>query len=172
MHTAYGSQDRIELINIGPLMTESILHDTLEEDFQIHEAPHWKVFGNAPFEYTLEKLQSGEPQHWYTYLILQKSDRRVIGFGGFNGQPDDEGRVTIGYAIADNYRKKGYATEAAENLIHIAEQADEVKKVGALTEPHRGPATRVLEKLGFEFIETRHSDEDGDVYYWELELKE
>ena len=44
---------------------------------------------------------------WYTYwLIIDKNNKKGIGFIGFKGIPDINGYSEVGYNISPNYRKK------------------------------------------------------------------
>ena len=45
---------------------------------------------------------------WWTYLFVLTSDTILIGSGGFAGNPDKQGRLEIGYAIAPSYQKRGF----------------------------------------------------------------
>src|SRR5688572_28332655 len=43
-------------------------------------------------------------------------DGAVVGDCGTHGGPDEQGSVEIGYGLAQPYRGRGYATEAADAL--------------------------------------------------------
>lgn len=68
----------------------------------------------------IERMQEvpleGHP--WLSYwLIKEKSKGQGIGLIGCKCLPDEEGYVELGYAVAKEYRKKGYMTEALENFL-------------------------------------------------------
>ncbi len=52
--------------------------------------------------------------NWGSWMVVRKSDDLVIGNLGFNGKPDENGVVEIGYGFLKDYCNNGYATEAAE----------------------------------------------------------
>ncbi|MCT2592489.1 GNAT family N-acetyltransferase [Streptomyces sp. N2-109] len=63
---------------------------------------------------------TGNPQPFGDYEIRRREDGRAIGGLGFNGPPDEAGRMTIGYALIPSVRGNGYATEALRGLLEFA----------------------------------------------------
>ncbi len=53
---------------------------------------------------------------WSSWLFVHRTERVLIGDGGFKGPPTDQGTIEIGYAIVPEYRIQGLATEAARGL--------------------------------------------------------
>lgn len=81
---------------------------------------------------------------------------RLAGLGGFNGPPDADGNVEIGYAMLPSFREQGLATEAVDGLMDWAFEQSAVRTVTARTEPDQTAPQRVLEKTGF----TRDGEDD------------
>lgn len=106
---------------------------------------------------------------WWMYLFIHASEKTLIGFGGFKGQPDESGMVEIGYSIAPAWRTRGLATEAAQGLIDYAFSHPQVKKVDAHTLAETNPSTGVLKKVGMKYVKALHDPEDGDIWHWRLE---
>ncbi|WP_369214832.1 GNAT family N-acetyltransferase, partial [Streptomyces flavofungini] len=50
------------------------------------------------------------------YVIVRTEDEVAIGGMGFHGPPDEEGRVEVGYDLAEAARGRGYATVALQAL--------------------------------------------------------
>jgi RimJ/RimL family protein N-acetyltransferase len=118
--------------------------------------------------FSKKALDDGTPAEWFSHLFVEPGENRVIGFGGYKGEPR-ESTVEIGYALAEAYRGAGRATEAARELIRRAQSAG-VSRVIAHTLPERNPSIRLLERLGFRMAEEVVDPQDGTVWRWELAL--
>jgi ribosomal-protein-alanine N-acetyltransferase len=95
------------------------------------------------------------------WTIILKSDNRIIGDLCFVGDPDEFGRVEIGYGTYEDFRGQGYMTEAVGALVQWALVQPGVKSVVASTEKDNTPSFRVLEKNEF------HRYEETDtLFYW------
>lgn len=130
---------------------------------------NWTEFGVGALQYSLDKLAaSDEEKNWWTYLPIHKQDNILIGIGGYQGKPTNNGTVEIGYEIALNYRNRGFATEFTNGLIDFALRDERVKSILAHTLGHINPSTRVLQKCGFEKIEEIEDPVDGLLWKWEL----
>lgn len=101
------------------------------------------------FAQTLE-ADPGLVGWWGWYLVLNEFDleRVLIGCAGFNGYPDAEGNLLLGYSVLDAYQGKGYATEAVGGLLHWAFEQPQVMGVMAETFPNHIASIRVMEKNG------------------------
>ena len=54
--------------------------------------------------------------------MIRRADERVIGDVGFLGPPDATGAVSVGCAITEDARRRGYATEALSALLGWARE--------------------------------------------------
>ncbi|CAM5256480.1 GNAT family N-acetyltransferase [Streptomyces xanthochromogenes] len=88
---------------------------------------------------------------WGAYVIVRTEDGRAIGGIGFHGPPED-GRVEIGYDLADSARGHGYATESLGALTAWALAQPDVETVYATTDEDNTASQRVLERAGFRRI--------------------
>ena len=92
---------------------------------------------------------------WYGWYAVDRDGNDgagdpapLVGAGGYFGPPVD-GRVEIGYSIAPEFRRRGYATALVEALIARAFSIDGIDTVVAHT-THANPASiGVLAKCGF-----------------------
>ena len=102
-------------------------------------------------EYFAVQLEKGAAvPGWWSWYILEREPRTLIGSAGFMGPPDDVGTVTMGYSIVEGYESQGYATELVGGLLRWTAETGRVNHVYATTfERHYG-SVRVLEKNGFE----------------------
>ena len=99
-------------------------------------------------------LENKKDYLWFTsWEIVLKKENRIIGGLCFKGCPDEKGRVEIGYGMQDEYRCKGYATEAVKELINWTLSFNNITEIIAETEKDNLPSHRVLGKVGMEKYE-------------------
>jgi len=109
-------------------------------------------------------IENKEDYLWYTnWVIVFKKENKIIGGLCFKGSPDEKGRVEIGYGMQDEYRCKGYTTEAVKELINWAFSFNHVTEIIAETEKDNLPSHRVLEKIGMQKYE-----ENEKMFWWKL----
>jgi [ribosomal protein S5]-alanine N-acetyltransferase len=85
---------------------------------------------------------------WWTW-VATLPDGDEVGNGGFVGRPGPDRRLTVGYAIHDEHRGKGYATELLTLLTDWALDQPEVDLVRATITPDNVASHRVAVKAGF-----------------------
>jgi ribosomal-protein-alanine N-acetyltransferase len=90
-------------------------------------------------------------------------EREVIGVAGYAGPPTEDGVVEIGYAVAPEHQRRGYATEATAALLSRAFEDPRVRVVAATTFPSLVASIGVLTKTGFAFAGA--GEGDGTVRY-------
>ncbi|MFB7656455.1 MULTISPECIES: GNAT family N-acetyltransferase [unclassified Streptomyces] len=98
---------------------------------------------------------------WGVFVLVRAEDGRAVGGMGFHGPPDEDGRVEIGYDLAEAARGHGYATEALRALSAWALARDEVTSVFATTEPANVASQAVITRAGF----TRVAGDEGQLAY-------
>jgi [ribosomal protein S5]-alanine N-acetyltransferase len=96
----------------------------------------------------LSYLQAHESSRWGMWYIVLRKRRQLIGNCGFKGEPV-KGAVEIGYSIAPEYHRRGYATEAVRGLLQFAFTDPQVRRVLGETLPELTPSIGVLKKCGF-----------------------
>jgi len=99
--------------------------------------------------------------------IVEPTETVVIGLCGYKGPPNDEVVVEIAYGLAPAYQSRGYATEAAQELVERAFATGSVHRVIAHTLPEPNASTRVLARCGFVRVGEVMDPEDGLVWRWE-----
>jgi ribosomal-protein-alanine N-acetyltransferase len=96
------------------------------------------------------------------WLLIERESRTVVGSAGFQGRPNSEGEIELGYGVHADFRNRGYATEAARALVEWAFQQPGVKRVTAHCDQDNIPSQRVVEKAGL----TRHGVQaDGRIRF-------
>ena len=98
---------------------------------------------------------------WYAIWMIELKDGTHIGELCFKGI-DAEGNTEIGYGIAEEHQRRGYATEAVNAAVEWALCHAEIAAVTAETEIDNTASVRVLEKCGF--TKTGIFGEEGPRY--------
>ena len=96
-----------------------------------------------------------------TWLIHKKDDGKLIGRAGFNYRPGYE-EVELGFVIAEECWRQGYGFEVCSKLMDLAGEVYEFECVQALVKKENEASIRLLEKLGFQYME--ETEFDGDLY--------
>jgi len=135
--------------NLGVKITNTELEETVKKAMGI----------------SLKKvLENMKDYLWFTsWEIVLKKENRIIGGLCFKGSPDEKGRVEIGYGMQDEYRCKGYATEAVKELMNWTFSFNNITEIIAETEKDNLPSHRVLEKVGMEKYE-----ENKKMFWWRI----
>ncbi|MBO7393880.1 MAG: GNAT family N-acetyltransferase [Abditibacteriota bacterium] len=120
-----------------------------------------------------EEMSSGclahpDKREWYAPWMIELKDGTHVGELCFMGPPS-EGAVEIGYGISEEYRNRGYASEAVKALSAWALDRPGVAAVEAETEPGNRASQRVLAKAGF--IPTGTAGKEGPRYRLSPERK-
>jgi RimJ/RimL family protein N-acetyltransferase len=94
---------------------------------------------------------------WTLHYVTRRAghdddDRELLGIAGYMGPPSLEGAVEIGYAIAEEHQRRGYATEAVEALVAEAFTHPGVHAIRATTYVSLTPSIGVLRKAGFTLV--------------------
>lgn len=97
------------------------------------------------------------------WTIISKRDNQMVGDFCFKGKPDTNGEIEIGYGIYDNFRRKGYMTEAISAIAEWAFSQAGVKAIMAETEQANFASHKALQNNGF-----RRNRTAGDMIWWKL----
>ena len=86
------------------------------------------------------------------WTIQEKTDSRIIGWGGLYVYPFDTGwGQEVGYFFHPSAWGRGYASELVAACVRIADE-DQLLDVRAFAHPENAGSQRVLEKNGFEKV--------------------
>lgn len=101
---------------------------------------------------------------WYTtWMIVLKSEDRIIGHIMIKGYPNENGEVIIGYFMQEHYRCKGYMLEAINRLIEWIFLNKDVDYILADTIRTNTISQSLLKK-----IEMKIYKEDNECIWWRL----
>ena len=109
---------------------------------------------------SLDLLGPNEP--WRLFYIVLSNPRTLIGTCGIKQAPDTNGCVEVGYTVLDQFRCRGFASEAVMALMRVAFDRG-ASEVAAETFPSLLPSLRVMEKRGMTKI--GEGSEAGTVRY-------
>lgn len=79
--------------------------------------------------------------------VIKKETNEFLGWCGI-WRLRETGELEVGYAIAKDFWRKGFATEAAARFLEYAFQNLNPEKVVAVAEPKNIASRRVMEKIG------------------------
>lgn len=105
---------------------------------------------------------------FYTlWVVIEKTQRKIVAGFCFHGSPDEHGEVEIGYGTESDYQNQGFMSETLSGLIDWLRENTSVKIIRAETENENLPSTRLLEKAGFTRCNSKNS-----LFVWRLALEE
>jgi [ribosomal protein S5]-alanine N-acetyltransferase len=171
---------RLELIAMSPDFLGASLKGDLESASHLIglTVPTDWLEAKWLMEMRLAKLrQDPALEPWLLRAVGLRETKSMIGFLGFHTLPGAEylnpyapGGVEFGYTIFPNYRKRGYASEAAGALMQWATREHDVKRFVVSISPANEPSLLLAQKFGFHKVGTVMDPEDGveDVFLREV----
>jgi [ribosomal protein S5]-alanine N-acetyltransferase len=102
-------------------------------------------------EETREKIEKSlslshkMPHNW---IVVLKSDNKVIGDCGFNVYRPDNRRAEVNYAIDPAFWNRGLATEAVLRIIRFGFEDLHLNRIQAICHPDNQSSQRVIQKAG------------------------
>ncbi|WP_431889000.1 GNAT family N-acetyltransferase [Nocardiopsis alba] len=104
---------------------------------------------------------------WLTNVTVDADDGRVVGFAGFHGPPDGDRRVEVGYSVAPEERRRGYARATLTELLRRADASPEVVAVLASIRPDNVGSLATIAGFGFECVGEKWDERDGLEHVYE-----
>jgi len=114
---------------------------------------------------------------WLLRAIALRETKTMVGFIGFHTLPGPDyldryapGSVEFGYTVFSNYRRMGYASEAAEALMDWATREHHVKRFIVSISPTNEASLRLAQKFGFRKVGSFTDPEEGpeDIFLREV----
>jgi RimJ/RimL family protein N-acetyltransferase len=105
---------------------------------------------------------------WCGYLALL-ADGLIVGTCAYKAPPTTAGEVEIAYFTFPPYENRGIASAMAAELVRLAWEAPQVRRVTAHTLPEQNASTRILQRLHFRCLRTIQDPEDGPIWRWALD---
>jgi ribosomal-protein-alanine N-acetyltransferase len=148
----------LSLVDYGKMQTELGLSvtKTILEDDEMQYAMGVRL---------RKVLEDVDHYLWLTnWAIVLKEKSEIIGYIMLKGIPNEFGEVITGYDIDEDYRRKGYATEALNRLIQWIFENPKALSVIADTEKSNIPSCKLLEQVGA--VQYKETDE---LIWWKIE---
>jgi [ribosomal protein S5]-alanine N-acetyltransferase len=131
--------------------------------------PAW--FTADPWLWTLRLGQLiGAPEQapWLIRAVLAP-DGTVVGHAGCHGPPDGRGMVEVGYEIAPEHRRRGYARGAVEALLAFAREHGATVARASIS-PDNAASLALVAALGFVRTGEQVDEIDGLELVFERQL--
>ncbi|MEO6301798.1 MAG: GNAT family N-acetyltransferase [Bacteroidia bacterium] len=142
----------------------------LDSDPEVH-----RYFGNKPVEnkdQVKEVIQFIRGQYVTNgigrWAVIEKGSNNFIGWCGLKLHTETVNDhihfYDLGYRLIKKHWGKGYGTESAKACLKYGFEQMDLKEIYAMIDTENEASRKVLQKLGFKFIE--HFDYDGDPSDW------
>jgi ribosomal-protein-alanine N-acetyltransferase len=111
--------------------------------------------GLTEAEFEVEKYKSEKGMITYqssfkTFVLVDRSDGRVLGRAGFHNWYFNHSRSEMGYMLLnDTDKQKGYMTEALKTIIKFGYEEMGLNRIEALIGPGNLASLTLVRKLGF-----------------------
>lgn len=155
--------ERLRLRRSQPQDAEAISAYRSHPDVHIHQG--WDRTDAEGIRAEIEEMLSrapGDAGGWVQFTVFQRQGGALAGDVGMAPADGEPGVIKIGYTIAPEFQRQGYATEAAEALVDLAFDGLGAEVVRAYADAQNMPSIRVMEKLGLRLVERfEGEDEDG-----------
>lgn len=145
------------------LNTERLIIEprNIQEMSRLFEEEKDPIMKQAYKEMTDEMLRCPERSELGCEWKISLHDGTLVGGACFKGAPDERGSVEIGYGTFEEYRCRGYMTEAVSALCDWALSKPDIKQVEAQIEEGNLASEKVLLANGF----IRNGDgEEGPLF--------
>jgi RimJ/RimL family protein N-acetyltransferase len=168
---------RLLLIPATPatLAAELVSAAALGESLGVGVSASWppELYDADAVRWTLNAFEDGRcAPGWCLYYFAECADAagetRLIGVGGFRGEPTEDGVVEVGYGVVPESRRRGYAREAVDGLVGWAFDDSRVSRVIAHTLRHLAPSIGVLTSAGFTYVGPHADAGEPDAVQYEL----
>jgi RimJ/RimL family protein N-acetyltransferase len=92
--------------------------------------------------------QPGEPGSWFQFAIAIKDTDALIGDCALHVHAEDPRLGEIGYTLAREAQRQGYATEAIRAVLAYAFETLALHRVSASADCRNTPSFRLMERVG------------------------
>ena len=99
------------------------------------------------------------------WTVISTEENKMVGDLCFVGEPNTEGEVEIGYGTYEEFRKRGFMTEAVAGIIKWAEKQPNIRSIIASTDKSNIDSYSILERNNF-----IKSGETETHYNWRLKI--
>lgn len=105
--------------------------------------------------------------------VVMKNNNQLIGMVGIGNKEEVDNEIEIAYFISEEFSNQGYITEAAKAMKDWVFENLKLDYLMAIVELDNFPSQKVVEKSGFQKIETRMIVNSGETeekpfYYYRV----
>lgn len=113
----------------------------------------------------LPSLKDKNKNHLFSTLwtVIDKDENRSVADVCFQGEPNDKGEIEIGYGTYEQFKGKGYMTEAVQGMINWAKKQEKIKAIIASTDKKNVASYTILVKNDF-----KKNGESEEQFNWHL----
>ena len=99
----------------------------------------------------IPSLQDDNKNYLFSTLwtVIDKDENRSVADVCFQGEPNEQGEIEIGYGTYEQHQGKGYMTEAVKGMMNWAAKQAKVKAIIASTDKINVGSYTILEKNAF-----------------------
>lgn len=132
---------------------------------EVHRHQGWERTDPGGIRAEIEEMARrapGEPGGWVQLSLEVLETEDLVGDIGFARADGEPGVMKVGYTVAPEFQRRGYATEAVGALVDYLLDTLGVDVVRAFASAENVPSIRVAEKVGMtlaERFERRYGDE-------------
>lgn len=115
-------------------------------------------------ERQLQALQNfGGDGHWLQIAVVRQDTEELIGDLGICAVSRKDGLLTLGFTLAQQHQRQGFATEACRALINNCLTTTPFRKIQAVTDLRNTAAIQLLKQLGFQLQQTKTAIFKGEA---------
>jgi len=171
---------RLDLIALSPDFLRASIRGDLESASQLTDLviPAEWLDATWLMEMRLAKMRDNPAlEPWLLRAIALRETKTMVGFIGFHTLPGADylnqyapESVEFGYTIFSEYRRRGYASEAAKALMDWATREHHVTRFIVSISPTNEPSLRLAQKFGFRKVGSFTDPEEGreDIFLREV----
>jgi RimJ/RimL family protein N-acetyltransferase len=148
MSEIFFETERLIARRFGPRDLEPFV--AMRADPEIARYQNWEAFTKTQGREFLAWLAPRSPgdEGWFQFALEERAGACFIGDCGLKIAEADNRLAQIGYTVARQYWRRGYASEAVRGLIGYAMAAFPIHRISASVDPLNEASVRVLEKAG------------------------
>ena len=94
-------------------------------------------------------LEPGTPGAWFRWMLEEKATGAVVGDVAMCVERDDERQARVGFTLAREHQRRGFAGEAVRALLGWAFGELGLHRVAAITDARNAAAAALLQRVGF-----------------------
>jgi RimJ/RimL family protein N-acetyltransferase len=167
--------DRLRLRRSRPEDAERIA--TYRSDPEVRRFQGWDRTDTEGIRTEIEEMARRLPGEsgWVQLSLEDRETGAIVGDVGLSVAPGEPGVVKLGYTVAPEFQRRGYASEAVRALVAYAFEVLGAERIRAYADGDNIGSHRVAEKAGLRLIERFRHEEDGEVWFgvrYELDRRE